>query len=361
MSEAKTRASALRLVRLPAEKPGIAAGFLHARGQGVMDLIAHFWERLSSTPPLQRPDLHLVIAGGDITDTDIKMSRVTDERLTGAMLYVPKAHRADVLALDRVTALAFASYILHRGMEAGGDVGKRAGGGESPLFAGEMGVDTPVQGVWEHIPLLDLTVGGGGAVADVLGRGASPPPQARVAIDFLTGSAEGIDWMAPELLPAVHRKAPARRVVNVVMQLPEAVPTALAPGVRVARDEDLPILNRWRRAYKEERGIVFDADMDAWVATGRVFVYEHAGEVVAVAKLDLDLRSLVEIGGVYTFPAHRQRGYGSGMVRDLACRIRKMGKAPTLQVDEANEPALHLYQSAGWVSRGRLARVWLTG
>ena len=53
---------ALQLVRLPVEKPQVAVDFLHARSEGVMDLIAHFWERLSQTPPLQRPDLHLVAA-----------------------------------------------------------------------------------------------------------------------------------------------------------------------------------------------------------------------------------------------------------------------------------------------------------
>jgi ribosomal protein S18 acetylase RimI-like enzyme len=354
----------LRLVRLPVEKPAAAVSFLQARSRGVMDLIAHFWERLAATPPLQRPDLHLVVAADESWDEHIKMPSGDGGRLTGAMLYVPKAHRADVLALDRVTALAFASYILQRGLEArnadaalrvNGDAGGSGAGGAAASGGGKV-----AQGVFERIPLLDLTIAGGGA-GDVLGRGASPPPDARVPIDFLTGSAEGIDWMVPELLPAVHRKAPARRMVNVVMQLPDSVPCEASTGVRPARDADIPVLNRWRRAYKEERGILFDADLDAWVATGRVFVFEHDGQIVAVAKLDLELPSLVEIGGVYTFPDYRQRGFGSMMVSDLARRIRAMKKVPTLQVDEENGPALRLYQSSGWVPMGRLGRVWLTG
>jgi uncharacterized protein len=83
--------------------------------------------------------------------------------------------------------------------------------------------------------------------------------------------------------------------------------------------------------------------------------------VVSVAKFDLDLASLVEIGGVYTFPEHRQRGYGAALMRDLAQRIRQAGKVPTLQVDEENVPALRLYEKAGWKAMGKLARVWLTG
>ena len=34
------------IARLPVDKPQVAVDFLHARGGGVMDLIAHFWDRL---------------------------------------------------------------------------------------------------------------------------------------------------------------------------------------------------------------------------------------------------------------------------------------------------------------------------
>jgi predicted GNAT family acetyltransferase len=83
--------------------------------------------------------------------------------------------------------------------------------------------------------------------------------------------------------------------------------------------------------------------------------------VVAVAKFDLELRTLVEIGGVYTFPEHRHHGHGTALMCDLAHRIRQAGKTPTLQVDEQNLPALGLYEKTGWKAMGKLARVWLTG
>jgi predicted GNAT family acetyltransferase len=161
-------------------------------------------------------------------------------------------------------------------------------------------------------------------------------------------------------------------LINVVMQLPSEVESVSQSHVRLARESDIPTLNRWRRLYKEERGIVFDADMDALVQNQRVYVYDlpteeateagvGPGGVVAVAKFDLELRTLVEIGGVYTFPEYRHRGYGAALMRDLAQRIRQMGKVPTLQVDEENLPALGLYEKAGWRAMGRLARIWLTG
>ncbi|HVX83649.1 MAG TPA: GNAT family N-acetyltransferase [Phycisphaerae bacterium] len=386
MSDAAIQGSAgeavPRLVRIPAEKPGAAVAFLQARSRGVMDLIAHFWERLAATPPLQRQDLHLLLAADTSGSVDMQMSTEINA-LRGAMLYVPKAHRADVLALDARAAQAFAAYIVHRGADAAGGGAGSNGGAEpakrgngsaeatSPPVAPTQGTALPTAathpavGTAPEIQLLDYSTGGppgGGAATGIAAINGTPlPPSQRVAIDFITGGAEGIEWLVPVLLPAVHRRAPARQMVNMVMQLPAEAACEAAPEVRAAREADVPVLNRWRRAYREERGILFDADLDAWVATGRVFVSEAGGQVVAVAKLDVELPELVEIGGVYTFPDHRQRGYGSRLVADLACRIRAMKKVPTLQVDVENGPALRLYEAAGWVRRGRLARVWLTG
>jgi len=103
---------------LPVDKPQAAVAFLHARSGGVMYLIAHFWERLAFTPPLLRADLHLVVATPIESDhVNINIPQLDPSRFSGALLYVPKAHRADVLALDPPTAAAFAAYISHQGLK----------------------------------------------------------------------------------------------------------------------------------------------------------------------------------------------------------------------------------------------------
>jgi N-acetylglutamate synthase-like GNAT family acetyltransferase len=229
----------------------------------------------------------------------------------GAILYVPKAYRADVFTLDDHAALDFANYIIAASRPA------------EPAAS-------------------------------------SRRPDARPAIEFLTGGAQAIATMSPPLLRQMARKTPAHEVVNIVMHLPPDAPAGRVPGVRQARESDVPALMRWRRLYREERGLVFDADVEALVRSQRVFVYDHEGTVVAAAKLDIELATLVEIGGVYTFPSYRQRGYGGQIVRDLAARIRELGKTPVLQVDHQNTAALHLYQHLGWQPKGPLARVWLS-
>jgi GNAT superfamily N-acetyltransferase len=372
----------MHLLRIPVDKPQAAVAFLHARSQGVMDLIAHFWERLSQTPPLQRADLHLLLASPhEFNHSHITIHQEDIVAYSGAMLYVPKAHRADVIATDPATAAAFAAYIIHRGplalksdnhvSTAGADSPRaedvcgpvsfqdftgspRQAGIEPLVVAGSRRMEAGNGQTADDKRAEEGVLGGtGGAMGGSTGGG--------VPIDFLSGHAETIGWMVPWLLPVVHRKAPARELVNVVMQLPAEISCSSDENVRVAKAADLPTLNRWRRQYKEERGILFDADLDAWVHTGRLFVYEHDKQIVAVAKVDLELHRLMEIGGVYTFPEFRQRGFGGKIVSDLAYRIRQAGKVPTLQVDVQNIPALTLYEDAGWQPMGKLARVWLTG
>ncbi len=327
-----------RLTRLGLDQAAAAAELLRQRGGGALDMIAHFWERLAQTPPLARADLHLVAAYP--TDDGVKrkpdgsaedLSASASARKSGpapigadaanalgAMLYVPKAHRADILALSDSVADAFAEYIERTGRPTTSD-------------------NTISDG--KHL---------GGSAARV-----------PAAINFITGNAEGVDRLLPRMLAAVNRKVVARRSINVVMRLPGDVDARIMPNVREAKDGDEVVLNRWRKQYKEERGILFDADVDAWIDSRSVFVLEVDGSVVACAKFDLVLPGMVEIGGVFVFPEFRRRGYGASLVGDLASRIRKMGRVATLQVDAENESALSIYHKAGWVAVGRIARVWL--
>ena len=319
----------LRCTRIGVDKASLAADFLRHKSGGVMDMIAHFWDRLGQTPPLARGDLHLVIVwqppDGDREDSPLIPDGAQILSASGAMLFVPKAKRADVFASDHVTSDLLAGYIGQWQPEA-----VRSPSAEATLMPADTS-DKSVQVNGESAPL-----------------------------HFITGEANGVHFMLPSLLVAAHRKAPAKIVTNVMMQLGEATTPTISARVRKARDGDEPVLNRWRKMYKEERGILFDADVDAWIESGKVYVCEHANQIVAVAKFDLELATMVEIGGVYTFPEFRRQGFGRELVSDLACRIRTDKKTPVLQVDVDNESALRIYQSAGWSVMGRLVRVWIT-
>ena len=318
----------LRCTRIGVDKASLAADFLRRKGGGVMDMIAHFWDRLGQTPPLARGDLHLVIVWQPPEKSPDNSALVPDGPqilcASGAMLFVPKAKRADVFALDNVSSDLLATYINQWQPDTPRSSSSTANSPTDP-------------------PDKSLPTNGDSA-----------------ALQFITGEAQGVHAMLPSLLASAHRKTPAKIVTNVMMQLGPNMTPALSSRVRKARDGDEPILNRWRKLYKEERGILFDADVDAWIESGKVYVCQHDNQIVAVAKFDLELATMVEIGGVYTFPEFRRQGFGRELVSDLACRIRMDKKTPVLQVDVDNESALRIYQSAGWDIMGRLVRVWIT-
>ncbi len=316
------KSTSLDVARIGLDKAGRAAAFLRASGGGVMDLIAHFWDRLPQTPPLARNDLHLLVAWRPTDGSSPPGGPEIDfSTVSGAMLYVPKAHRADVLALNTEAAEAFSMYLS----------------GWERLFRAKEG----------------RTEGAAGGNADKL-------PDYYIPINYIAGEATGVEAMLPHLLALVNKKAPARKTVNVVMQFPAENAVQRSERVRQAKNGDEVALNRWRKLYNQERGILFDADVDAWIGSGNVFVYELDKQVVGAAKFDLTLPNMVEIGGVFTFPDFRKRGIGAELVRDLVARIRAMGKSPSLQVDVTNAAALSLYQKAGWKIAGSMARVWLS-
>ncbi len=297
-------------VRVPLDRSKQAADYLRSAGGGVMDTLAHFWERLSLTPPLARDDLHLVV----VAKKPAAPGSINFTSACGAMLYVPKAHRADVLASTDEAAGALCDYL---------------------------------QTWWDGNPLQKTSA--------VTAETANPP----LPINYVTGLAAGVAAMTPRLLNLVNRKAPAKKNVNIRMTLPPEQPAALCPKVRLARAGDEPALHRWRKLYNQERGILFDADVNAWIESRNVCVHEPNGEIVALAKFDLALTTTIEIGGVFTFPEYRKQGFGGELVHDMVGRIRQMGKTPVLQVDAENDPALTLYQKMNWIELGRLARVWL--
>ena len=70
-------------------------------------------------------------------DVNININQLDCGTFTGAMLYVPKAHRADVLALDQPAAAAFAAYITQEGPK-----GIKS---ESPAPAATMVLDAAVR------------------------------------------------------------------------------------------------------------------------------------------------------------------------------------------------------------------------
>lgn len=294
-----------------AEAPAAANWMSRASG-GVLQLLGHFWERLPQASKFTQPDFHLLA----VLPEEAPYSPVADWGVCrGVMLYVPHAHRAEVFSIDSDAAGHLSMYLA---------------GWERLLRNTDVNLSPITSSEASHAPL-----------------------------QFITGDSATIDNMLPPMLKLVRRRQPAKMVTNCVMVLDENARVAEQPNVRASHADDEATLNRWRRLYSQERGILFEANIIDGIRAGNIFVYEVDGQVASVAKLDIDLPTHVEIGGVYTFPEMRAHGYGTALMEGLAFRIRQQGKTPMLQVDESNTSAYRLYQRLGWKELGRLSRVWL--
>lgn len=288
-----------------------AARWMREKSHDGLVTLAHFWDRLPLTSKFAQPDLHLVA----VLPEETAWSPVADWAVCrGVMLYVPHAHRAEVFAVDGSAADHLAMYLA----------------GWERLLRGPQAENSPIT--------ID----------------ESPSP-----LQFLTGDASTVAAMLPQMLKLVRRRAAVKIVTNYVMALDAEAPAAEHPNVRPAKAEDEVALNRWRRLYSQERGILFEANVLDGVRAGKIFVYDTRGEIASVAKFDLELPGHIEIGGVYTFPELRSKGYGRALMEDLSYKIRRQGKTPLLQVDESNLGAYKMYLRLGWAELGRLSRVWL--
>lgn len=152
--------------------------------------------------------------------------------------------------------------------------------------------------------------------------------------------------------------------VEGLFQLPLAalvVPAALTERrvlARVARPDELPLLTRWRVEYCVESLNAADtpelheASREAElrrIVDGMVWVVEEHGRAVATSGFNAATREAVQIGGVYTPPELRGRGYARAVVAQSLLDARARGIARSiLFTGDDNLPAQAAYRSLGY-------------
>lgn len=148
------------------------------------------------------------------------------------------------------------------------------------------------------------------------------------------------------------------------------VPGPLAAGAlacRAPREGELPLLAAWRHDYRvevirEPPGARLRARAEEEIALlqrlGRQFVLEHEGRLVAYAAFNAATPSCVQIGGVWTPPALRGRGYARAVVAGalLAARARGVARS-VLFTPTHNHPAQATYRALGYERVGDYALI----
>jgi RimJ/RimL family protein N-acetyltransferase len=138
-------------------------------------------------------------------------------------------------------------------------------------------------------------------------------------------------------------------------------PASLVDGtlaVRQAVPADLDTLARWRAAYSIEALGAEDNDatrkdaeagIRAWQERGANWVALRDGERVAFSGFNAGLPDMVQVGGVYTPPPLRRRGYGRAVVAGSLLAVAGLGvRRAILFVQQANVAAQRAYAALGF-------------
>jgi GNAT superfamily N-acetyltransferase len=141
------------------------------------------------------------------------------------------------------------------------------------------------------------------------------------------------------------------------------VPSLLrAPGVecRPVRDDDLDLVTAWRVDYRVElMNAIHDADLrrrareevERVHRDGSAWLLEVDGVPVAFSAFNARLPDVVQIGGVWTPPALRGRGYGRAVVAGSLLAARVLGVTRSiLFTGRDNVAARRAYLALGYRS-----------
>lgn len=139
------------------------------------------------------------------------------------------------------------------------------------------------------------------------------------------------------------------------------VPAPLAEGrVRCRRPEahEVPLLVDWRVEYDVEISNRTDTpalrqatlvEIARLHARGATWVLTAAGEPVAYSGFNAQLPDIVQVGGVYTPPSHRGRGYARAVVAGSLLAARGGGvRQAVLFTGKDNEHAQRAYRALGF-------------
>ncbi len=141
------------------------------------------------------------------------------------------------------------------------------------------------------------------------------------------------------------------------------VPTALAEGALTCRPPlaaERDTLCAWRHGYNVEVLGATDDDatrqsaaalLDAQIADGNAWVAVHHGEPVSLSAFNAALPDIVQLGGIYTPPSLRGRGYAKAAVAGSLQAALSRGASRAV-LFTSNPSAAQSYEAVGFRRAG---------
>ncbi|MGD2148897.1 MAG: GNAT family N-acetyltransferase [Anaerolineae bacterium] len=190
------------------------------------------------------------------------------------------------------------------------------------------------------------------AAAEASGRRVAgligPNDQVEVARRALPVPAEGVQLDTREKLYSLALEE---------MVVPEALSSGEVDGRRIG-PADVELVTAWQVAYDVEALGAKEAP-EAWsenrervkrsLKEGRTWVLERQGEAVSCSSFNTAVAEAVQIGGVWTPPELRRRGYGRCVVAASLLQARAEGvETAILFTGEENVAAQRAYTALGF-------------
>ncbi|MDE3322049.1 GNAT family N-acetyltransferase [Acinetobacter nosocomialis] len=117
---------------------------------------------------------------------------------------------------------------------------------------------------------------------------------------------------------------------------------------RLAELSDIARLNEYQHQYNNERSVNETPDWESLIQQQKIIVLEADEQIVSIVRLGIETDRLVSIGGTYTFPAYRRKGFAERILKFAVNRIVATGRVAHLIVDVDNTPAVTLYRRMGF-------------
>jgi len=150
------------------------------------------------------------------------------------------------------------------------------------------------------------------------------------------------------------------------LRVPRQLETGEHP-CRIPDEGDVELLTEWQRGYfvealgrtrEQAREQVMPETFLPAARDGSLFLLEAGGERVAMTRFNTKTPDCVQVGGVWTPPPLRSRGYARSVVAGSLLHARAAGATRSiLFTEEDNLPAQRCYQGLGYQVIGDYALV----
>lgn len=117
---------------------------------------------------------------------------------------------------------------------------------------------------------------------------------------------------------------------------------------RLAELSDIARLDEYQHQYNKERSVNETPDWVSLIQQQKIIVLEADQQIVSIVRLGIETDRLVSIGGTYTFPTYRRKGFAERILKFAVNRIVATERIAHLIVDVDNTPAVSLYRQMGF-------------